>query len=144
MQEEWRPVVGYEKFYEVSNIGRVRSIKRNGTNGKVLAKILDNDGYHIVCLMVKQRKNKKVHRLVAEAFIPNPENKPQINHINNIRDDNNVSNLEWATALENNQHMVKQGRALYTGGRKDSPRDSLTGRFISSTTGATRWTRRWF
>lgn len=109
-KENWRPVVGYEGLYEVSDLGNVRSLKRN----KVLSPILDKDGYYIVNLHKDgKQKTYKIHRLVAEAFIPNPDNKPQINHKSEIKTQNTVwvnedgtidldkSNLEWTTAKEN-------------------------------------------
>ena len=114
MKEIWRPVIGYEGFYDVSNLGNVRSIKRNGTNGVTLALVDEKDGYKIVCLMkLGKRVNKKVHRLVAEAFILNAENKPCVNHKDNDRKNNQLTNLEWVTVAENNRHMVSQGRNRY-------------------------------
>ena len=111
MQEIWRPCVGFEGYYKISNFGNVESIKRNGTNGKQLKPSKDKNGYRIVLLSVfGERKNYKVHRLVAQAFIPNPENKPCVNHIDNITGNNMLNNLEWATYLENNQHMLIQKR----------------------------------
>lgn len=105
--EEWKMVKGYEGLYEVSSWGRVRSLPRNGTGKyiKVLALSNDKDGYKIITLQKKgEGKTKKVHRLVADAFIPNPENKTQVNHKNGIKSDNNIKNLEWASCEENNRH----------------------------------------
>lgn len=123
MEEEiWKDVVGYEGLYQVSNLGNVRSLDResehfNGVivfhKGKVLNVHL-HDGYSSVCLYKKEiirgtlKKNKyrttKVHRLVAQAFLPNSENKRCVNHINGIKTDNRVENLEWSTDSENQKH----------------------------------------
>jgi hypothetical protein len=107
-KEEWKPVSGYEGLYEVSNFGRVRSLK----TGIMLR--LNNRGleYRSVLLCKKDLANKslRVHRLVAQAFIPNPENKPCVNHIDNNPNNNRVSNLEWVTPKENYQHSQMQGR----------------------------------
>lgn len=106
MQEEWRAVSGWEDMYEVSNLGRVRSIKKKGL---IIASFVEKDGYIVVSLK-SPRFIKKLHRLVAIAFIPNPENKPQVNHIDSNRSNNYVSNLEWVTPKENTQHSLKVGR----------------------------------
>lgn len=101
--EVWKPVVGYEGLYEVSNIGRVRSINYHKSGkAKVMSPSFNTWGYLIVDL----RKNNKrhsytVHRLVALAFIPNPDNLPEINHKNEIKYDNTVENLEWCTRKYN-------------------------------------------
>lgn len=109
--EEWRPVVGYEGRYEVSNLGRVRSIDRlvyhkesntyHKVKGILLSLCLDRKGYQFVALGAGRNNQKRVHRLVAEAFIPNPENKKFIDHINTIRTDNRIDNLRWVTCSEN-------------------------------------------
>lgn len=112
MEEIWKEVVGYEGFYEVSNLGRAKSISRMSAHkykrmviGKILKPIINNTGY--VRFHFCKNGNIKTmngHRIVAEAFIENPENKPTINHKNGIRHDNRVENLEWNTVSENVQH----------------------------------------
>ena len=116
--ENWKSVVGYEGFYEVSDLGRVRSVDRyirqlnNGTyvdvfyKGKIL-KGKNVKGY--ITVKLRNNKHKKIHRLVLEAFGDNPDNKPLCNHINGIKSDNRLSNLEWCTAKENSQHALKNG-----------------------------------
>ena len=107
MEEEiWKPIKDFEGYYEVSNIGRVRSLnyKRTGKE-KILTNIEDYKGYlEVVLTKNGKRKQFKVHRLVAEAFIPNPENKPCIDHINTIKSDNRVENLRWVTYKENSNN----------------------------------------
>ena len=107
MEEEiWKPIKDFEGYYEVSNIGRVRSLnyKRTG-KGKILKNIEDYKGYlEVVLTKNGKRKQFKVHRLVAEAFIPNPENKPCIDHINTVKSDNRVENLRWVTYKENSNN----------------------------------------
>ncbi len=96
--EVWKPIPNYEGFYEVSNIGRVRSLYRY----KKILHPSDTNGYRTVELWKgKKRKRIGVHRLVAMAFIDNPDNKPFVNHKDETRDNNSVDNLEWVTHLEN-------------------------------------------
>ena len=105
--EEWKYVVDYEGLYKVSNKGRIFSILTN----KILNPTLDEKGYYRVGLMKNgKRKNARVHRLVAIAFIPNPYNKPCINHIDEIKTNNIIENLEWCTVKENNIHGSKLER----------------------------------
>lgn len=100
--EIWKPIKGYEGLYEVSNLGNVKRLKSDNTRKEKPLLFDDDRGYKRVQLYKdgKQKKHR-VHRLVAEAFLPNPNNLPQVNHINEIRYDNRVENLEWCTAKYN-------------------------------------------
>ena len=112
--EIWKPVVGYEGKYEVSNTGKVRSLNyhRSGL-AKELAQKIDKYGYCVVTLCSNgQHKSLTVHRLVAIAFIDNPNHFPQINHKNERKDDNCVENLEWCTQLYNANYGTRNIRAM--------------------------------
>jgi len=104
--EKVRDVKGYEDVYAVTTHGRVWSYRRK----KWLKSYLTGQGYETVrfCCSGEER-DRKVHRLVAEAFISNPHNKQQVNHINGKKQDNRVSNLEWCTPRENLQHASDMG-----------------------------------
>jgi hypothetical protein len=118
MEEIWRDIEGYEGLYEVSNLGRVRSLgciiklRHNCTmmrEGKVL-KLDNRNGYLYAGLSKKGvLKGVGVHRLVAKAFIPNPNNLPQVNHIDANRANNHINNLEWVTCSDNHKHAFKLG-----------------------------------
>lgn len=120
LAEEWRPIAGYEGFYEVSNMGNVRSVTRYRISkgggkqllkGRVLKHGLDR-GYRILRFKCPiGRSTLRLGRVVALAFIENPENKPTVNHINSVRDDDRVTNLEWATQSEQLLHAFKSGFA---------------------------------
>ena len=106
--EIWRDIKGFERHYQISNYGRVKSFKNGEV--KILKPHVDKDGYLQICLSVKGKHNIcKVHRLVAETFIINPENKETVNHIDGCKMNNFVGNLEWSTRTENNQHAVRIG-----------------------------------
>lgn len=118
-EEMWKDILNFEGFYEVSNVGRVRSKNRIiedslGRKRKYTSRILSvrsKNGYCFVSLNKgNTSKDIAVHRLVAEAFTPNPNDKPYINHINSNRADNSVENLEWSTPKENMEHMSEMDR----------------------------------
>lgn len=105
--EEWRPIRFTNGHYEVSNMGRVKNVK----TGHVLKPLDDgNRGYKRVCLShYDYQKRFKIHRLVAMEFIPNPNNLPQVNHIDGNKENNCASNLEWVSVKENVVHAQKTG-----------------------------------
>lgn len=116
MEEIWRDIVGYEGLYQVSNMGRVRSLDRIGKGrwgympkkGVMLSQTTDTSGYKIVNLWKDNIiKSPKVHRLVAQAFIPNPSNLPQVNHKDEVKTNNCVDNLEWCSVKYNNNYGTR-------------------------------------
>ena len=110
-KEIWKPVVGFEGVYEVSNTGKVKSIKRYGTKGGLLNQYVDKDGYMKVVLHKDNIPHYfTVHRLVAIAFIKNPKNKTTVDHIDCNRKNNSVENLRWVTAKENALYSHSLGR----------------------------------
>lgn len=116
MEEIWKEIKDTKGNYSISNLGNVKSNDRyikypDGVlrfyKERLLSPVIKKTGYAVV--MITGRKQSAVHRLVAQHFIPNHENKPFINHINGIKADNRVINLEWCTAKENNQHAYDTG-----------------------------------
>lgn len=99
MKEIWKPIKGFEERYEVSNKGRIKSLNYNNTGeARLLKNSISNTGYYVVMLYRDGKaKRKFVHRLVAETYLPNPNNYPIINHKNENKLDNRVYNLEWCT-----------------------------------------------
>jgi hypothetical protein len=118
VHEIWLPILGYEGFYKVSSLGRIRSLSPRNSNTIyddnslfIRKQTIEKNGYHRVQLVKKgDAKIYLVHRLVAMAFIQNPENKRCVNHIDCDRSNNMASNLEWCTYQENENHKSKLGR----------------------------------
>lgn len=115
MKEVWKDILEYKGIYQVSNSGKVRNVK----TGKELKPYILPSGYVQVCLCNNgYRRKEYIHRLVAIAFIPNPDGKSTVNHINEIKTDNRVENLEWATQKENNAWGTARKRSAEARGRK--------------------------
>lgn len=104
--EEWEYIRGFENLYQISNFGRVKSFnKRKSKFGKILRARVDKKGYiHYALKKNKIAKELKAHRLVAQTFIKNEDNKPQVNHIDGNKINNYYKNLEWCTNSENQKH----------------------------------------
>jgi hypothetical protein len=126
MTEIWVDVEGYEGLYQVSNLGRVRTVERvverptgNFKQKQFILKEQKNGDY-CVARLTKEGKRKIycVHQLVAKAFIPNPENKPEVNHKDLDKSNNCVDNLEWATRSENMKHAYDNGAVILPRERK--------------------------
>ena len=139
--EVWKSVVGFEDSYQVSDLGRVRSVDRlvfktNGRQqffkGRVLSLTKNACGYPQMILHTNGKpRSVRVHRLIALAFIPNPENKPDVNHKDGVKTNNVLANLEWSTTSENVKHAYDNGltRIQHRKGT-DSHRAKLTPELI--------------
>lgn len=120
MIEEWRPIKGFENYYCVSNTGKIKSLPRIVVNSRsiphkirerILKPVFSGRDYHAVT-MYNSKENiclkTYIHRIVANAFLPNPENLPQVNHKDGDKANNSVSNLEWVTSSENMTHAINK------------------------------------
>ena len=114
MEEQWKPVKGYEGLYEVSNMGRVKSLHYNRSDKeKVMVLGKTTRGYmNVVLCKNKKHRTFTVHRLVAETFIPNPLCLYTVNHKNEIKTDNRVENLEWMSLADQNRYGTRTERAI--------------------------------
>lgn len=133
--EIWYWIEGYEKLYQISNYGRIKSFPRNGTGKeiKILRPEITKDGYLRISLHMNDKiKRFFIHRLVALTFIDNYENKPYVNHKDGNKFNNYFENLEWSTVAENNQHAYDAGLKKAVGNSADS---KLTGEQV-------RWIRK--
>lgn len=119
--EIWKQISGYEGLYEVSNLGNVRSVERRvwsrgfyvTLKGKAKKQVIDTRGYCVVFLFKEgKQKTHRVHRLVANAFIPNPYNKSEIDHINTNKQDNRADNLKWVTPKENSENAISHKKQI--------------------------------
>ena len=122
-EEIWKDIVGYEGLYQVSNLGRVKSLNYKHSDKEKIRKLaIDKYGYPIVTLYNENKgKTHTIHRLVAEAFIDNSNNNPCIDHINTDRTDNRVCNLKWVTHKENNNNPLTIDK------KRKNPRYGVTG-----------------
>ena len=135
--EMWKDVVGYEGFYQVSNKGNVYSVARIDSmgrkhGGRTLKPRYHKDGYLQVILCKNGiRKNKLIHRLVLEAFVENPNNLPEVNHLDEIKDNNELSNLEWCTSKHNSNHGTSIERSTQAQSKKVRAVNIKTGEVIT-------------
>ena len=134
--EVWKDVIGYEGLYKVSDRGNVYSVERVDSigrkiGGRILKPNYDRYGYLIVRLYKNGIvKAKKIHRLVTEAFIPNPNNFPQVNHIDEVKDNNNVENLEWCDTRYNLNYGTARKRATKKTSKKVKAVNVETGEVV--------------
>ena len=132
--ETWKPIKNYEGLYEISSLGNVKSLegKSNHKKSILLKPYIGKDNYYQVKLQKNKKiENKRINRLVAEAFIPNPKNKPQVNHIDCNKMNNNVDNLEWVTESENAIHSYKFNKKRLTGVNQYTLKDKFLKKYES-------------
>ena len=152
-EEKWRDIAGYEGMYQISNLGRVKSLERqmklNLNKDKNMIKKekilkpgktgIRHNYLGVELLKKSKQKHKYIHRLVAETFIPNPENKPCIDHINGRKLDNRANNLRWVTYKENNNYAQQNGLWKTVTFNKKPVKCIETGEVFESATAAARW-----
>lgn len=109
IMEKWKDIEGFEGLYQVSNMGRVRSCFREGTKGGIIKQFVKDRYYKVHIYKNGKQLNFYTHRLVAKAFVINKHNKPEINHIDGNKLNNNANNLEWCNRQENMEHAYRNG-----------------------------------
>lgn len=113
MEEIWKDIPNFENLYQISNYGRLKSFRKN-KNGRILKNTNKKGGYFSIILYNKNcNLHTRIHRLVAQAFVPNPNNLPQVNHIDGNKQNNYYKNLEWCTSKQNFEHSKKTGLWKY-------------------------------
>jgi len=140
--EKWEPMLQYGNFYEVSNLGNVKSVDRTITrvdgvktrlSGKVLTHNICRKGYHRVKICHNTKpKYCTIHRLVALQFIGNPNNYPQVNHMDGDKNNNNVDNLEWCTNEYNMKHAIENGLIRFDSRKVKVSQYTLEGEYMNT------------
>ena len=129
MEEIWKPIIDFKDKYEISNLGRIRNIRTN----KILKMTNKYGNYFSIRLYDETHKRStRIHREVAKAFIPNPNNLPEVNHKDTNKQNNKLENLEWVTKKENIQHAIKNGK-FYFVGHKNKNKISKNGKIYQFT-----------